>query len=244
MELVYALLAAVGTSLISLIALLAIPKTWNHAKEQRLLGFAGGVLLATATLQLIPEAIELSEGMAPYYSILGGVVVFFVLERIFRGFHTHQQEKKQSKTPGHLVILGDGLHNLIDGVTIGVAFQINPAIGVGATLAIAAHEIPQEIADFIILRKSGFSRAKALTLNLASALTSIIGVLVTFAFGNVIGGIEGILLAFTAGIFLYIAAADIIPELNHDHPTGSKYALPLLSGVLIVAVLSLIVPNG
>lgn len=245
MELLYALLAAVSVSLIALIGIFIIPKKWDHSIEQRLLGFAAGVLVAAAALQLLPEAAELDSGQGPYYALLAGIIGFFILERLFRGFHSHNpDDSRVDRAPGYLVIIGDGIHNLIDGIAIGIAFQVNPALGVATALAVGAHEIPQEIADFIVLLKSGFSRRRALLLNFASGLTALVGVILSFAFGNFIESYQGMILALTAGLFLYIAAADIIPEINHTHPTGSKYALPLLGGVLLVAALTVVLPGA
>jgi zinc and cadmium transporter len=243
MEFAYALLAAVAVSLISLIGLVVVPNRWNHMMEQRLLGFAAGVLLATASLQLLPEAVQHDGSMAPYYALLLGIIGFFLLERFFRGFHSHNPSEQRKKAPGYLVIIGDGFHNMIDGLAIGIAFQIDVALGVSATLAIMAHEIPQEIADYIVLRKSGFSRERALVLNLASALTALIGVVLAFVGGDVLAPYQAAILALTAGIFLYIAAVDIIPELGHAHPTGSKYAWPLLAGVVLIALLTAFAPH-
>jgi zinc and cadmium transporter len=243
-ELTYALLAALGVSLLSLAGLFIVPSRWNHITEQRFLGFAAGVLLATASLQLLTEAVELDNSSLPFYALLIGIIGFFILERVFRGFHSHHPSSDQpNKVPGYLVIIGDGLHNLIDGLAIGVAFQINPMLGLSTTVAIAAHEIPQEIADYIVLRKSGFSRNRALLLNLASGLTAVLGVALAFSFGDILAPYQGIMLALTAGIFIYIAAVDIIPELSHNHPSGSKYTWPLLGGVLLIVALTLGLPH-
>ena len=243
MELLYAVIAAVVVSALALVGILLLPGQWSHTGEQRLLGFAAGVLLATASLQLLPEAIELQPGRSTYYALLVGIVGFFILERVFRGVHTHHAGRQTARIPGYLIIVGDAIHNFIDGIAIAIAFQVSPALGVTATLAIAAHEVPQELADYVVLRKSGFSKARALLLNLASGLTAVLGVAAVFAFGNVFEPYQPIALALTAGIFLYIAAVDIIPELSHQHPTGNKFALPLLAGVILVATVTAAVPE-
>ncbi len=241
MDFFYAIAAAVAISLISLIAILVVPRKWDHSMEQRLLGFAVGVMLTTATLHLLPEAVEATAGHGAYYALLAGIIGFLFLERLFRGFHSHQQGSR--KAPGYLVIVGDGLHNFIDGLAIGVAFQVSPTLGVVTTVAIAAHEIPQEIADFVVLRKAGFSRQRALLVNAASAFMALLGTVLTFGFGDFFHAYEGLALALTAGIFLYIAAADIIPELNHEHTAGNKFALPMVLGVLVIIALTMVVPE-
>lgn len=237
-----ALLAALGVSLLSLLGLAVAPKKWNHSLEQRLLGFAAGVLLATAALQILPEAAEHS-GQSGYLAFLAGVVGFFILERLIGGLHSHKSEVRPKNAAGYFLIFGDGIHNLIDGVAIAVAFQVDPSLGIATTIAVAAHEIPQEIADFVVLRKNGFSRNRALLVNFASALTAVAGVALTFAFGDFIAAYEGIALGLTAGIFIYIAAVDMIPELQHEHKGGNKYGIPLLIGALLILVLTYKFPH-
>lgn len=241
--LAYSLLASFGIGLLSLTALAIAPKKWNHNLEQRLLGFAAGVLLATSALQLLPEAAEHS-GRSGYFAFLIGIISFFVLERMIGGMHSHNSEKRAKKATGYFIIFGDGVHNLIDGVAIAIAFQVSPALGLATSLAVAAHEIPQEIADFVVLRKSGFSRSRALLVNFASALMAVVGVLLVFSFGNFIEAYEGIALGVTAGIFMYIAAVDMIPELEHSHPTGNKFAIPLLIGAILIAFLTYRFPHA
>lgn len=240
--LAYSLLAAFGIGLLSLSALAVAPKKWNHNLEQRLLGFAAGVLLSTAILQLLPGAAEHS-GQNGYLAFLGGIVGFFILERMIGGMHSHKAESRTKQSTGYFVIFGDAVHNFIDGVAIAVAFQVSPELGLATALAVAAHEIPQEIADFVVLRNSGFSRSRALLVNFASALTAVLGVLITFALGNVVESYEGIALAVTGGIFLYIAAVDMIPEFEHAHPKGNKYAVPLLLGAALIAFLTYRFPH-
>ncbi|HEX7259818.1 MAG TPA: ZIP family metal transporter [Candidatus Saccharimonadia bacterium] len=242
MDLAYSLIAAISISILALIGLFFAPKNWTHKREIKLLGFAAGVLLATATLELLPEAVEHSQGKWAYYSILAGIVGFFFLERIFRSFHTHRKDQ-HLKAAGSLVIIGDGVHNFIDGMAIAVAFQVSPMVGVITTLAIAAHELPQEIADYIVLIRSGYSRKRALLLNFASGLTAITGVLLVFALGGIIESIEGPLLGITVGFFLYIASADIIPELNHKHEAGEKFLLAFILGIALIAGLVLAIPH-
>jgi len=245
MEFVYALIAALAVSAISLIGIILMPHRWTHKKEVRFLGFAAGVLLATATLQLLPEAIEGSRGMQAFYALLGGMLTFFLIERVVSGFHTHHPADVGAiKSASYLVIIGDSLHNFLDGIAIGVAFLINPMLGFVTTLAIAAHELPQEIADYTILIKGGFSRAKALLVNFASALTAILGVIIVFALGDILAAYEGILLGATAGMFLYIAAVDIIPELNHQHnKQNDRFGIPFLTGIVVMALLFMTVPH-
>lgn len=241
-SLAYSLIAALGISVLSLSALAVAPKNWNHNLEQRLLGFAAGVLLATASLQLLPEAAEL-KGLTAFMAFLVGIVGFFILERAIGGLHSHKSEKRPKKAAGYFIIFGDGVHNLIDGAAIAIAFQISTEIGLATTLAVAAHEIPQEIADFVVLRTSGFSKSRALMVNFASALMALLGVVLVFSFGDFIKSYEGIALAVTAGIFLYIAAVDMIPELEHSHPSGNKYAIPLLVGVLLITFVTYRFPH-
>lgn len=242
MELAYALIATIFISLIALVGLMFAPNNWTHKREIKLLGFAAGVLLATATLELLPEAVEHSQGMWAYYAVLFGIVGFFFLERSFRAFHTHGKNH-QLKAAGNLVIIGDGIHNFIDGVAIALAFMVNPMVGIATTVAIAAHELPQEIADYIVLIRSGYSRKRALLLNFASGLMAVLGVAVVFLLGNIIEPVEGPLLGITVGFFLYIASADIIPELNHEHEKHEKFIVAFMLGIILIAALTLAIPH-
>jgi len=203
-----------------------------------LAAFAAGTLLGTVFFDLFPEAVEearstgstsslqASSGQAGeinvfFYALLG-ILGFFLLERFIHWFHHHQHEYKEEKVKPTvpLIILGDSVHNFIDGVVIAATFLVSIPLGIVTTLAVAAHEIPQEIGDFGILLHKGLERKKVLLVNVGSALTAILGALISFWVGERIETSLPILLAITAGFFIYIAASDLIPEIHHENRKG------------------------
>lgn len=200
--------------------------------------FAAGVLLAAAFVDLLPEALEQTENANKVllYALFG-ILVFFFLERFLRWFHHHHEDEGKNKASNSLIIIGDTLHNALDGVAIGAAFLINIPTGIVTTLAVALHEIPQEIGDFGLLLNNGMRRRKVLIVNVLSALATTATALLTFAIGDSTSVPIPYLLAITAGFFIYIATSDIIPEL-HNHINGKKKDLRpwllLLGAVLII----------
>jgi zinc and cadmium transporter len=239
--LVQSLLATLLVSLISLIGVFVV--RWSERVEERLLGFAAGVLLATAFLDLFPEAVARSSGDTRVFAAaLGAMILFFVIERLLHAFHLH--EESHAHTSGYLILIGDGLHNLIDGVVIAASFLVSPELGLTTTLAVAAHEIPQEIADYGLLVSGRFSRQRALALNFASGLTALVGVALCFAFRGMIEPHVGWALTATAGMFIYIAASDLIPELHHVRRRGSwTHTMPFFAGIVLIAFLAAAVPG-
>jgi zinc and cadmium transporter len=234
------LFTALG-SVVSLIGgvILLFKKGWADKLTEPLSAFAAGALLGTAFLDLLPEAIEYAEEVAvDAHSIflwtLAGIIIFFLLERFVHWFHHHHEHTEEAKKPvGTLIILGDSIHNFIDGVAIAVTFLVDPALGVITTLAVGAHEIPQEIGDFAILLKAGYSRKKVLWLNVLSACSALLGAILTFMVGPSIAGALPILLAVTAGFFIYIALSDLVPEI---HAWGTKKLAITESALLILGI--------
>lgn len=195
-----------------------------------LAAFAAGTLLGTVFFDLLPEAVEEAEHIAEEFGIesniflwtLIGILGFFLLERFIHWFHHHQHEFEDEpvKPTVPLIILGDSVHNFIDGVVIAATFLVSIPLGIVTTLAVAAHEIPQEIGDFGILLHKGLRRKKVLLVNVLSALTALAGALITFWIGERIEPSIPILLSITAGFFIYIAASDLIPEIHHENRRG------------------------
>lgn len=216
------------------------------------LPFGAGTLLAAAFLGVLPEAIEGSDVHSALLWGLGGFLTFFVLERMLGWFHHHHESHHhddahggRNKTHQSLVIIGDTLHNAIDGVAIGAAFLVNPAAGIGTALAVAAHEIPQEIGDFGILLGKGMRPRNVLLVNLASALATVVTAVGVFILGGAIDLNPAPLLALAAGFFIYIAASDIIPDI-HEKPRreGNMQAAMLLVGVLIIGTIITLAPHN
>lgn len=205
-----------------------------------LASFAAGALLGTAFLDLLPEASEvMAEDGAEvniWLWVLVGMLVFFLMERFIHWFHHHHvhQESKEATVP--LIVLGDSLHNFIDGVAIAAAFLVNIPLGIATALAVGAHEIPQEIGDFGVLLNRGMSRLKVLWVNLLSSLAAIIGALLTYSLGEAIHGSLPIFLALTAGFFIYIAASDLIPEIHNEERRGVALVETILLFLGVISI--------
>jgi zinc and cadmium transporter len=180
---------------------------------------AAGTLIGTAFLDLLPEASERGGAPGALASALGGFLLFFVIEQVIVLFHAreatphHHDHVRAATTP--LVIAGDTVHNFIDGVVIGGAFAAGMPLGVMTAIAVAAHEIPQEIGDFGVLLANGMSRGRIVLVNLASAAATIAGSVVAFAAAAQLAPLLPYFLAAAAGFFVYIAAADLIPQMQH-----------------------------
>ncbi len=208
-----------------------------------LTSFAAGALLATALLDLLPEAAEhAEESVTPinvFLWVLVGILSFYFLERGIHWFHYHKAKLHHTshKRPTvALIMFGDSVHNFVDGVAIAVTFLVNPALGVVTTFAVMAHEIPQEIGDFAVMLHEGMSRKKVLLFNLFSAAAALLGALVGYIIGARIEAIFPYALAMTAGFFLYISLASLIPEIHHEEKKGYAFgeSFFLLLGVVVI----------
>lgn len=197
--------------------------------------FAAGALLAAVFMDLLKDGLEGSEANVVLFACMLGVVAFFFAERFLHWFHHHHQhpEKQNDPTTG-LIVVGDTIHNALDGVAIAAAFLISIPTGIVTTLAVAAHEIPQEIGDFGLLLGKGMSRARVLTVNVASALSTTLLAVITFALGSANKLPNGLLLGVSAGFLLYIAMSDIIPEIHEN--SNNKRLLELQPILLLVGV--------
>lgn len=195
--------------------------------------FAAGALLGAVFFDLFPEAVELKAESTVFLFALVGIITFFILEHYLHWFHHHHShEGSIASTPTiPLIIIGDTLHNAIDGVIIGAAFLINVPVGIATAIAIAAHEIPQEIGDLGILLKAGMKRRRALLWNAASALATLATAVLTFWLGGSDYLPLPAILGLAAGMFTYIAASDLIPTIH----TEAKGKFAHLSVLLLIA---------
>lgn len=256
MVLVYTLASVALVSAVSLagIAFLAMRAERLRAMMHVLVGLAAGALLGDALVHLIPQAFESGLGGTNFsLAALAGIVLFFVLEKYLRwqhhehdALHTHMPTVEEVREPtmpvGGLVLVGDGIHNFVDGAVIAASYAVSIPLGIATTIAVFLHEIPQEIADFALLLHAGFSRGRALFWNVVSTLTAVFGALAFLAVGKALAGIEPIAAAFTAGAFIYIAAADLVPELHETkHPGRSavQFIAMLVGIALMFALLAL-----
>jgi zinc and cadmium transporter len=204
-----------------------------------LFSFAAGVLLGTAFFDLLPEASAEAGEVNIFLWTLVGILVFFLLVRFIHFFHHHDDHPKnepQATVP--LIIIGDSVHNFIDGVAIAASFLVSIPLGILTTIAVAVHEIPQEIGDFAILLRKGMSRSRVVWTNLFSALVSFAGAILMFMLGDFLEGSLPIFLSLTAGFFIYIASSDLIPEIHKQE--NQKVAF-LESVLLIIGAASVLI---
>ncbi|MBY0539626.1 ZIP family metal transporter [Patescibacteria group bacterium] len=252
METIYTLLSIGAVSLVSFAGIAAFSLRQDVMKKILfiLVGLAAGTLIGDAVIHLIPESLEaIGDERTFGLALLGGVIVFFVLEKYLRWHHAHHgpeeehTEEEAHNHPRHLapmVLVADGIHNLVDGAVIAASFLVSPVIGIATTVAVFLHEIPQEIADYALLVHSGLSRTKALIYNFLSALTAFLGAFIVFGLHGVFESVEGLITAFTAGAFIYIAATDLIPELHktNDPRRGALELLSFIIGILLMFLLT------
>jgi len=239
----YSLVSVTIVSLISLIGVftLSISEKKMNRLIMLLVSLSAGTLLGDSFLHLIPEMAENNQAdISVWLWLLAGILVFFVLEKIVHWRHCHLESSDSHPHPvGAMNLVGDGLHNFIDGMIIAGSFLISPKLGLATTLAVIAHEIPQEIGDFGILLHAGYSRAKALLLNFVSGLTAIFGVLLALTVGAQASDFTAFIIPFTAGGFIYIATADLIPELKKDTAPAKSLSQLLLIIIGIGIMLAL-----
>ncbi|MDD5071921.1 MAG: ZIP family metal transporter [Patescibacteria group bacterium] len=215
----YTLLSVTIVSLLSFIGALSLALSPEKLKKITMffVSLSAGTLLGDSFFHLLPEAIEESEGLLIWLMAMGGIIIFFILEKIICWRHCHIPTSPDHPHPlGMMNLVGDGLHNFIDGLVIAGSFLINPTLGLATSLAVIAHEIPQEIGDFGVLIHAGYSRARALFFNFFSALLAVLGALITLIIGPQVENFSAFIIPFTAGGFIYIATADLIPELKKD----------------------------
>jgi zinc and cadmium transporter len=182
-----------------------------------LVALSTGTLLGGGLLHLLPEAIEILGVESAINYLLLGFIIFFLMEKLLHWHHCHEGGC-EVHTFSQMIILGDSLHNFIDGLIIAASFFVSIPFGIITTLVIIAHELPQELGDFGVLIHGGFSKSKALFYNFLSQLTAVLGGLIGFFFVRS-SGLESLLLPFAAGGFIYIAASDLIPELHKENDT-------------------------
>lgn len=245
-ELSYILLFTFLSGIVSLAggALLLTKEKFALKISHYLASFAAGTLLGTAFFDLLPESAHAMEEYGGGHSdiflwTLLGILGFFLLERFIFWFHHHHDHvKNKQEATINLVVLGDSVHNFIDGVVIASTFMISIPLGIVTSLAVAAHEIPQEIGDFGILLHRGLRKKKILLLNLLSAFVAVLGALIAYWASSTIEPFLPAVLALSAGFFIYIAASDLIPEIHNEdnRKTAMIETLLLLVGVLVVYI--------
>jgi len=245
MPLAYAIISIITISIISLIgvATLAVREHLLRKYVFLFVSLAVGALLGDAFLHLIPEALEeLGSAVFTGIAVIGGILLFFIIEKLLHWHHHGLDEENHVHPIGKLVLISDGFHNFIDGIIIGTSYMISIEVGIATTIAVMLHEIPQEIGDFGVLLHAGYSKSRALFLNFLSALTALLGLGAVVLLGTFIEPLTVWLLPVAAGGFIYIAIADLIPELHKTTHRGHAIlqSFIVILGVALMAVLLLL----
>lgn len=203
-----------------------------------LISYAVGALLGVALLALLPEALETLTPFAVFSTLLFGILLFFMLEKLVLLRHCHTDECHVHGAAAPLVLFGDAFHNFIDGATICTAVLTSVPLGVNTAIAVAAHEIPQEVGDFAILLASGYSRRRAMLLNLLSGLSGIAGALLAYVAVELLPTVKPYVLALSSASLLYIAMSDLIPDLHRGSVDRNslRQVLLIAAGILTVVV--------
>lgn len=241
-ELAYIILATIIVSLISFVGIITLTLKGQILNTILfvLIGLSAGTLMGGAFLHLLPEAVESSEEfnvslLDMFLFVLVGFILFFVIEKVLHWRHCHKGEC-EVHTFTYMNLIGDSIHNFIDGLIMAASFVASIPLGITTTIAISTHEIPQEIGDFGVLIYGGFSKKKALVLNFLVALTAVLGGLVGYFISSRIGNVVLYILPFAAGGFVYIAATDLIPEMKKevDIKKSMMTLIVFICGILIM----------
>ncbi len=216
-ELVYILVATFVVSLISFVGVVSLALNDKILNKILLvlIGLSAGALMGGAFLHLLPEAVEKSSGLDVYLLVLVGFILFFLIEKVLHWRHCHKGHC-DVHTFHYMNLVGDSIHNFIDGLIMAASFVVSLPLGITTSIAIATHEIPQEIGDFGVLLYGGFSKKKAILMNFVVALTAVFGGIVGFFVSSYVENIVIYILPFAAGGFIYIAATDLVPEIRKE----------------------------
>ena len=244
MQFIYILAATSGIVSLALLAFLLLSLRPSMTKRLviGLVAVGSGTLMSSAFLHLLPEALEILPVHSVMTLTLGSFITFFLLEKVFH-WHCHTPEQHRHSV-GYLNLLTDALHNFLDGLVIATAFLVNPVLGLTTTLAVALHELPQEVGDYGVLLLAKFSTRQALITNTLVASTVILGGIVGYWFAESIGPVQTLLLPIAAGGFLYLGASDLLPELRTHTKRKSSAILSalFLLGVLLIPLVGLLEP--
>jgi zinc and cadmium transporter len=234
---------ALGLSLLGSIGGLVVASSFllfNQRVRTRmvpwLVSYAVGALLGVSLLALLPEALETLPPAQVFAALLAGILVFFVLEKLVLLRHCHTDECHVHAAAAPLVLIGDAFHNFIDGATICAAVLTSVPLGINTAIAVAAHEIPQEVGDIAILMASGYTRRRALVLNVLSGASGIAGALLAYAAVGLMPDVRPFVLALSSASLLYIAMSDLIPDLHRGQLERGPFRQVLLIAAGVATV--------
>lgn len=253
MATIYSITSVLIVSLISLIGLTAISIREDKLKKILiyLVSFSTGALLGDAFVHLLPEAVEEGGGLTLTISIfvLSGILFSFVIEKFIHWHHCHHTHSPECMEQHHHVqsfakmnLIGDMVHNLIDGLIIGGSYLVSLPVGLATTVAVILHEIPQEIGDFGILLHGGYTRKRALFLNFITALAAVVGAVIALLASQYIPHLTQFLIPFAAGGFIYIAGSDLMPEMHKETDSKKSFVqlLAFMLGILVMMAMLLL----
>jgi zinc and cadmium transporter len=203
-----------------------------------LVSYAVGALLGVALLALLPEALAELPPQAVFGTLVFGILIFFVLEKLVLLRHCHTDDCHVHTAAAPLVFIGDAFHNFLDGAIICTAVLTSVPLGVNTAIAVAAHEIPQEVGDVAVLLAAGYSRGRALLLNVITGISGILGALLAFATVEIVPGVRPYVLAISSASLLYIAMSDLIPDLHRGEidANGLRQVALIAAGIFTVVV--------
>jgi zinc and cadmium transporter len=234
---VFSLLGSAG-GVVGAALLLLFPEPTRRGLLPALLSYATGTLLAAAFLAMIPKGVAQAPAVNVSATVLAGIVGFFLMEKIVVWRHCHAAECEVHGQAGPLILVGDGLHNFVDGLVIAAAFVTSIPVGIAASLAVIAHEVPQEVGDFAILLDSGYSRQRAFTLNLLSSLATLPGAVAAYFYLATVSHVVPYILALSAASFIYVAMADLVPTLHRAAGPAHtlRQLLLMVAGIATIAL--------
>jgi zinc and cadmium transporter len=233
----FSLLGSVG-AIAGAALFLTFPDGIRRVVVPGLISFAAGTLLGAAFLGMIPAGLKMAPVIDVMATVLAGIVLFFVLEKLVIWRHSHDDDLKEHGRPGPLILIGDAFHNFVDGVVIAGAFLTSLPLGIATAMAVIAHEVPQELGEFAILLESGYGRARALLLNFLSSLATLPGAVLAYFWLAETQRAIPYVLGVSAASFIYIATADLIPGL-HKHVSAAasvRQFVLLLAGICTISL--------
>lgn len=243
---VYSFLSVLLVSLFSFVGVFTLSLRTEVLKKYLTLfiSLAIGALLGDVFIHLIPESFKGEHNEFVSILFIIGILIFFILEKYLH-WHHHENDSNEENhihPVGKLILISDGMHNFLDGLIIGASFLVSIPVGIATTIAVILHEIPQEIGDFAVLIHSGYSKVKALWLNFASAIMAFLGLALIFILGEISDHFIEYIVPIAGGGFIYIALADLIPELHKSKKIKDilLQSIFLILGVLIMLTLTVL----
>lgn len=242
-ELLYVILANVLVSSGSLIGVITLAMSRDFLGKilMSLVSLSAGTMLAAAFLHLLPESVKALGGELPFQLTLLSFIGFFLLERFLHWRHCHDHDHPAIHTVGIMNLVGDSIHNFLDGALIAATFAINPGLGIITTLSIALHELPQELGDFGVLLHSGFTKKRAIFWNVVVSFTAILGGVLGYYASHTVTSFANYLIPVAAGGFIYISATDLIPELKQE--TSTKKTISMIASFILGIVLMMLIKD-